>query len=40
MMGAALATLIVWIAFVEIEMPERTNECPYVEEACEEEVVE
>ena len=28
--------LVLWIAYVEVEHPNRVNECPYVEEMCEE----
>ena len=29
--------LTAWFVYVEVEMPNRTNECPYVENACGEE---
>ena len=29
--------LTAWFVYVEVEMPNRTKECPYVEYACEEE---
>ena len=27
--------LTAWFIYVEVEMPNRTNECPYVEHKCE-----
>jgi hypothetical protein len=29
--------LAAWMVYAETEMPNRTNECPYVEELCEDE---
>ena len=29
--------LTAWFVYVEVEMPNRTNECPYAKYACEEE---
>ena len=36
-MWGFVALLAVWMTYVETEMPNRTNECPYVEYGCEEE---
>jgi hypothetical protein len=32
-----LIALVVWFTYVEVEHPNRVNECPYVEELCEQE---
>ena len=39
-MWALVIVLGVWMTYVEVEMPERTNECPFNVFACEEEVEE
>ena len=36
MWGFAIA-LAIWMMYVEVEMPNRTEECPFNEYACEEE---
>lgn len=35
-MFGLVIVLAVWMTYVEVEMPNRTNECPYVEELCKE----
>jgi len=34
-MWGLVVVLAVWMTYVETEMPNRTNECPYNEYACE-----
>lgn len=34
-MWGFVVLLAVWMTYVETEMPNRTNECPYVEYGCE-----
>jgi len=34
-MWGLVVLLAVWMTYVETEMPNRTNECPYNEYACE-----
>jgi len=34
-MWGFVVILAVWMTYVETEMPNRTNECPYNEYACE-----
>jgi hypothetical protein len=34
-MFGLVIVLAVWMTYVEVEMPNRTNECPYVQEMCE-----
>jgi len=36
-MWVAVIVLAGWFTYVEVEMPNRTNECPYVKELCENE---